>query len=279
VAIGVGLSLAVGGLVTSAGDALRSDPAPLTVPALKAGPQDVPTAGTTARADNTLATTTVAQTAVTTPATTPPATSPPASHSASQSETDAAALLALIPVELEHRGGYDRDLFAVWSDLDGDGCNTRAEVLQAESVTPLATGPSCTVTGEWISSYDGVRTSSPNDLDVDHLVPLDEAWDSGAWAWTVEQRIAFGNDTSDPRTLIAVTADSNRTKGNKDPSNWIPDNDYLCTYVADWIAVKARWSLTMDPSEHGRLRNLLRDRCPSLTVGPSRELRAELEPK
>ncbi len=114
-----------------------------------------------------------------------------------------------------------------------------------------------------------VDVTDPSELDVDHLVSLKEAWDSGAWAWTPDRRIAYANDLTDGRTLVAVSAASNRSKGDRDPSNWIPESaGAVCPFIADWIAVKARWSMTMDQSEHGRLGNLIDDRCPRLTIEP-----------
>ena len=177
-------------------------------------------------------------------------------------------VLAAIPVELEHRGGYDRDLFAVWSDLDGDGCDTREEVLIEESLSQAQVDPSgcAVVAGDWFSAYDGAVTTSPTDLDIDHVVALKEAWDSGAWNWAPDRRIAFANDTSDSRTLIAVSTASNQDKGDKDPSNWGPRPEDVCRFIADWLAVKARWSLTMDPSEWGRIRGLLSNQCPDSRI-------------
>lgn len=183
-------------------------------------------------------------------------------------DVDALLLIASIPVEKEHRGGYDRDFFAVWSDLDKDGCDTRAEVLKAESlVSPQIGSDGCdVVAGDWLSSYDGVRTSDPSHIDIDHVVSLKEAWDSGAWAWVPERRIAFGNDASDGRTLNAVSAGSNLAKGEADPSNWLPIDDAVCQYLSNWISIKARWSLLMDESEIGRIRNLLKGDCQGTTV-------------
>lgn len=180
------------------------------------------------------------------------------------------AVLQGIPIELEHRGGYSRDLFAVWSDLDTDGCDTRDEVLIEESLSPAQVDPfGCkVVAGDWASSYDNVATTDPSDFDIDHVVPLKEAWDSGAWAWTPERRVAFANDLTDPRTLIAVSASSNRSKGDADPSNWLPTDSDVCRYVGDWLAIKARWGLSMDESEWGRIKNLLRDRCTTTTIAP-----------
>lgn len=203
---------------------------------------------------------------------TPPSVSPPVSDMKDTRLLDAREVLANIPVELESQtGGYDRDLFAVWIDADGDGCDTRDEVLLAENVGPadFASAGCIPIPGLWRSGYDGVDITDPSQLDVDHLVSLKEAWDSGAWSWTPERRIAYANDLTDGRTLVTVSATSNRSKGDRDPSNWIPEDDRaVCQFVGDWIAVKARWSMSMDQSEHGRLRNLIDDRCPGLTIEP-----------
>jgi hypothetical protein len=175
-------------------------------------------------------------------------------------------------VELEDRtGGYERDLFAVWIDADDDGCDTRDEVLLAENLSPTGSDSAGCVPspGLWRSTYDETDISDQTQLDVDHLVSLKEAWDSGARGWTPERRIAYANDLTDGRTLVAVTAVSNRSKGDRDPSNWIPEGDRaICQFVGDWIAVKARWSMSMDQSEHGRLNNLIESRCPGLTIEP-----------
>lgn len=180
-------------------------------------------------------------------------------------------VLRAIPVASENGRGYSRSLFKHWIDADGDSCNTREEVLIAESQSRAQVDPfGCRVVeGDWFSPYDGQSFTSPSDLDVDHLVPLKEAWDSGAWAWTSARRQLFANDLSDSRTLIAVSASQNRSKGDKDPSNWIPPRQaYVCSYLADWVAVKAQWGLSMDQSEAGRIRNLLTRSCATTTVAP-----------
>jgi hypothetical protein len=93
-----------------------------------------------------------------------------------------------------------------------------------------------------------VRTTKASSLDIDHLVPLSEAWKSGAWAWSAEQRQAFANDVYEPRALIAVSLGQNRSKGDKDPAQWLPPKG-VCTYIADWISIKARYQLSVDPIE------------------------------
>ena len=122
--------------------------------------------------------------------------------------------------------------------------------------------------GAWYSVYDAVWLDQATQLDVDHVVALKEAWDSGANDWDTARREAFANDLDDPHALIAVSSSSNQSKGAADPSNWLPDNpDDQCRYIVAWVIVKARWELSMDESEHGRIRNLLQGPCEGATVG------------
>lgn len=175
-------------------------------------------------------------------------------------------LLAGLTTAAEHPAGYDRDLFELWTDADGDGCSTRNEVLIAESRTTPRIGAGCAVTGSWRSAYDGGITTKPGSFDIDHVVPLKEAWDSGAWAWTPAWREAYANDLGDWRSLRAVTAASNRSKGDKDPAQWMPPRvAFWCTYAAHWIAVKVRWALRVDSAERAALRDILVN-CPAPTV-------------
>lgn len=170
------------------------------------------------------------------------------------------ALLDSLHVEAEPlRVDYDRDLFDHWSDVDGDSCNTRYEVLAAESLEPVETSDGCRPTsGLWISAFDGTTTTYPLSVDIDHLVPLAEAWDSGASSWSSSRREAFANDEISPLTLIAVSASSNRSKGDRDPAEWLPPAvGYRCEYVAGWVAVKARWELSVDPAEKTAIESVL----------------------
>ena len=183
----------------------------------------------------------------------------------------AIGVLQNIPVQNERGGGYVRALFEHWRDIDGDGCDAREQVLKRDSVTLPQVDPySCKViAGDWVSPYDGARWSDPTDIDIDHVVALKEAWDSGAWAWSSATRKAYANDTSDKRTLLAVTDNVNQRKSDKDPSNWTPPlKSYLCTYLGNWISVKARWNLSMDKSEWGRIKNLLNSSCAGLVIAP-----------
>ncbi|MXY77987.1 MAG: DUF1524 domain-containing protein [Acidimicrobiia bacterium] len=176
-------------------------------------------------------------------------------------------VLAELRVAPEQRSGYDRELFSHWSDLDGDGCDTRREVLIRDSRVPSTLDPDRTcwvVSGLWYSHYDGEWVEGPSSLDIDHLVPLAEAWDSGAHGWEPGRREEFANDEG---ALLPVTARSNRAKGASDPAGWMPSNeDFTCPYAAAWIAVKARWNLTMDHEESDFLQRLLAGRCSGATL-------------
>lgn len=172
--------------------------------------------------------------------------------------TGFAALLAQLEIEDEFEGGYDRDLFSDWIDADRNGCDARREVLIIEAVVRPVVGPGCSLTGgSWYSAFDGETTTDPSLFDIDHMVPLKEAWDSGAHAWDSDRRRAFANDLDLPEALIAVSRSSNRSKGADDPADWLPPlRSYHCQYVNDWMVVKIKWELSVDPREFTALRNV-----------------------
>src|SRR4051794_37567832 len=176
-------------------------------------------------------------------------------------------LVAGMTVAAEVRTGYDRTLFPLWIDADGDGCNTRYEVLIAEATTAPTIGAGCKLTGgRWYSYYDNAYWTDPADLDIDHMVPLAEAWDSGARTWTTARRQSYANDLDDPRPLVAVTDNVNQAKGDRDPAEWMPSySSATCRYVDEWVADKTRWRLTVDSAEKTALTSLAAD-CPNVTL-------------
>lgn len=183
-----------------------------------------------------------------------------------EATTTAGSLFSQLTVATPSTLAYDRANFTHWIDADRDGCDTRAEVLIYESVVPATVGPGCTVTaGQWNSWYDGASWTNPSDVDIDHFVPLAEAWKSGAWAWTSEQRQAFANDLNDIRSLEAVTDSVNQSKGSKDFYEWGPALDQ-CRYAQQWVAVKYRWNLTIDSAEQGNLRSHLYSNCANMAI-------------
>jgi hypothetical protein len=188
------------------------------------------------------------------PATPAPPTQPPATQ-APVTPPPAPSDPVGLRIEPEYVGGYDRNLFADWYDADRNGCNTRKEVLIAESLEPVQIGARCAITGgRWFSIYDNVETTDSSTFDIDHMVPLSEAWDSGAWNWNADQRKHFANDLDQPFFLIAVTASSNRSKSDRDPAEWMPPNaNYHCEYVRIWIEIKRAWDLSVDQAEHDYL--------------------------
>ncbi|MFJ6565514.1 HNH endonuclease family protein [Streptomyces sp. NPDC091412] len=203
----------------------------------------------------------------------PAASAPPSvsqgAPGGSKGGTPLAEAIARLTVAPEHTGGYNRRAFKHWNSglIPDDGCNTRDELLLEEAVKPPTKGEGCKLTGgEWLSYYDNVTVNDPAKLDVDHMVPLEEAWSSGAYEWDAGRREAYANDLASPRSLVAVTAKTNRSKGKRDPAEWLPPAPgALCTYLEDWTATKLRWSLTVDQAEHDTL--VLRAKeCPDSTV-------------
>lgn len=174
-----------------------------------------------------------------------------------------------LPVAIESRDGYDRNKFRHWNTGadPADGCNTRAEVLIHEAVEATTVGPGCRLTGgSWWSYYDATVVTSASGLDIDHMVPLAEAWDSGASAWTPQRREAYANDQGAETSLVAVTARSNRSKADQDPADWMPPAAAVhCRYLAEWVGTKLRWALAVDETELEALEGVSSS-CPNQTV-------------
>jgi uncharacterized protein DUF1524 len=194
----------------------------------------------------------------------PPSPAPP---NASRAGT---ALEALV-VEPRPRGteGYLRDAFgSSWIDTDHDGCNQRDDVLLRDAVpgtTTVGQQGGCdhdVLAGTWHDPYTG-RTLTFTDLkdlrqaeaiQIDHVVPLAEAWVSGARRWSRGEREVFANELAE---LLAVDGPTNMSKGDGDPASWRPRKRYQCTYARRWIAVKARYRLTVDRPERAALDQML----------------------
>ena len=187
----------------------------------------------------------------------------------SASTVSAKVLLSRVSVASESgSSSYVRTKFKHWVDANGDCQNSRMEVLIAESkVAPtFTTARNCTVSrGKWFSYYDGATWTIPADVDIDHMVALKEAWESGARSWTAAQRQAYANDLGFGPSLVAVTDNVNQSKGDRDPAQWMPALS-TCTYAIQWVQVKYRWRLTMDSAEKSKLASLLSGSCGARTV-------------
>ena len=158
---------------------------------------------------------------------------------------------------------YDRKQFGNWIDADGDCQDTRQEVLIEESVIPVTfkTTRQCEVgSGMWIDHYTGSVFTNPSLLDVDHVVPLKEAFDSGAKDWRREKMRQYFNDLTNTDHLIAVYRGTNRSKGARDPAHWLPPNQaYHREYVTIWLEIKKAWGLSLDPEEAKVIQRILQE--------------------
>jgi hypothetical protein len=164
---------------------------------------------------------------------------------------------------------YRRDAFgSSWEDTDGNGCNQRDDVLLRDAVTgsvKVGRQGSCdhdVLAGTWIDPYSGRKHVQTNMKDIsqaeavqiDHIVPLGEAWLSGARGWSAQRREAFANDLGE---LLAVDGPTNASKGDSDPAAWRPRKGYQCRYALRWIGIKYKWKLRVDPSEVSALKQML----------------------
>lgn len=151
--------------------------------------------------------------------------------------------------------GYSRQRFPHWWDT-GPNCDVRDTVLRRDGAAIRMRGCDV-VAGRWLSVYDNRTLSDPADIDVDHVVPLANAWRSGASRWTDARRAEFANDLTRPQ-LLAVSSSSNRAKGDQDPSQWKPPNrEVWCQYATDWVEVKHFWRLSVTTRERAALGDML----------------------
>lgn len=175
---------------------------------------------------------------------------PHAQASGLVSYKDSTTALNTLKVADEVRTGYKRTLFKHWVGT-GNGCDSRKSVIISEAIVKPKVDAGCKIIGgEWLSIYDNVKVTDAGKLDVDHMVPLAEAWDSGASAWDAAKKEMYANDQTDSRHLIAVTGASNRSKSDQDPAEWMPTNkSYTCQYLVNWVSIKVRWNLSVDKAE------------------------------
>ncbi|GLW30186.1 hypothetical protein Areg01_31260 [Actinoplanes regularis] len=184
-----------------------------------------------------------------------PGTTPGSKDTSTSSSGAEAQLKKLTVADAGKMTGYSREKFPHWKST-GKNCDVRDSVLERDGTKVKLSGCNV-VAGTWKSLYDDKTLTSPTQVDIDHMVPLANAWRSGAIAWTTEQRKAFANDLDRPQ-LVAVSAASNRSKGDQDPSTWKPPaKDAWCSYAEDWVAVKTYYQLTVTQKEKEALQDML----------------------
>ena len=173
-----------------------------------------------------------------------------------------------LTVAAENNAGYDRTrYFGSWLDTNRDCQNTRAEVLlqEAKATATYTTARRCTVrSGRWVTRWDNRTHTLASAVEIDHTVPVHEAWGSGARYWSQARRVAFYNDLGDGRSLNAQTAALNSAKQAKGPEAWMPPAN-RCEYIGNWIAVKIRWGLRVDSAEKAALIRYA-DSCPNVRI-------------
>ncbi|KAJ5017482.1 hypothetical protein K4K57_008474 [Colletotrichum sp. SAR 10_99] len=182
-----------------------------------------------------------------------PMPTPPGIPTAASAKTQLAALTVRAWTNTDT---YDRDLFPHWITISGT-CNTRETVLKRDG-TNVVTSSACAATsGTWVSPYDGATWTAASDVDIDHMVPLKNAWVSGAASWTTSKRQDFANDLTRPQ-LWAVTDSVNQSKSDKSPDSWKPAvSSFHCTYARAWVQVKSYWALSVTSAEKTALTTML----------------------
>lgn len=155
--------------------------------------------------------------------------------------------------------GYSRDRFTHWAE-QGDKCDTREVILQRDGTNVTRDSACKALSGTWKSLYDDVVLTEASKIDIDHMVPLAEGWRSGAAGWDAAKRKAFANDVTRPQ-LLAVSASSNRSKGDQSPDLWQPPSKASwCQYGRAWTTVKSTYGLTVTETEKKMLSTML-DTC------------------
>ena len=193
-----------------------------------------------------------------TPATPTPAPEPTVAPPVLQEAVTLTIAIAPIPTGIP---AYSRSQWKHWVDADGDCQDARQEVLIAESLVAVTykTDRECRVeAGRWYGAFTGGYFEDPGDVDVDHMVPLKNAHNSGGWDWNPAMKEEYANNLGDDDHLIAVQDNANQSKGARGPDEWKPrDETYWCQYATDWAEIKERWSLTMTEPEAGAVVEML----------------------
>ncbi|TAM48246.1 MAG: HNH endonuclease [Gammaproteobacteria bacterium] len=163
----------------------------------------------------------------------------------------------------QHPGyvAYKRTFYKHWIDEDGDCQDTRQEVLirDADAKVAYQDEDHCKVEASaWKDPYTGKTFTNPKDLDVDHVVPLKNAHESGAWTWSAERKKQYANYLQYEKHLLAVSASENRKKADKGPDRYMPPNAaYHCEYVRIWTKIKRDWELEMTEAEGEKVQQIL----------------------
>ena len=149
----------------------------------------------------------------------------------------------------ESQSTYSRSYFGNWADIDQDCQNTRHEVLLRDARTYVLSENGCRIVrGLWIDFYTGEWLTSPEEIDIDHLVPLKEIWDSGADIWSADDLHDIANDMNN---LVVTSRSMNRSKGAREPHEWSRYSEVVnqCRFLNRWFTFKMDYGLNFDAIE------------------------------
>jgi hypothetical protein len=160
---------------------------------------------------------------------------------------------------------YSRKSWIHWSDKDENCLDTRHEILKSRTLVPVVMNKKgCKVqAGKWEDFYYPEVHTLAKKVDIDHLVPLKNAHDSGGQHWTSAQKEAFAND---PDNLVITLRSYNRIKGAKGPHEWLPvHKPYACRFIKKWVEIKQKYALSLSSQEAASIERL-RPECATLKV-------------
>ena len=142
--------------------------------------------------------------------------------------------------------------------VGADRCTTREHVIVTKAPSPVLSSPCTVLKAMWNASWDAHVIEDQAEVDVDQTLPLEEAWYSGAWAWTPKQRRDFANDLYHEISMSIMTPSMKAERGASDPAKWWPPvTGYRCHYAMVWVWIKTRWNLSVDRAEYTALMNEL----------------------
>lgn len=151
-----------------------------------------------------------------------------------------------------HFGGWLRD------KTDGTCLNTRGKVLVRDSKTPAEISNCLVSRGEWDEPYKGQVETRAQDIQIDHFVPLKNAYVSGAWRWNFAKRCLYANFLGNDFHLLSVDGHENMSKSDNTPELYMPPNEaYRCQYLQQWLKVKLIWNLGLTPPEKSAVESLI----------------------
>jgi len=173
------------------------------------------------------------------------------------------ALVNALDVAPAENVDYKRSDWRHWSDLDKNGCDSREDLLKHDGIDVKTDPKTCkALSGSWTELYSNTTTTNPSSLDVDHVVPLSYAAQHGGQEWTNDVKEQFANDVEN---LRLASASENRSKGDKGPKDYLPENeDFLCVYSKQFALVIHTYGLTVDQGDKTALLQTVEAYCPEV---------------